>query len=228
MEPLKEGGQSPTKSSLKLMIEGKHYETFQQYMTGAQLKELAGIPLATELFLSIARPYKDELIENEKSVNLARPEIENFFVKKKLHFSIDGKPFTWYKQFIQGFQIRELGNIPPELDIYLDIKEGWEDDLITDDEVVDLARPGKEKFITKPVPVKFTVIIDRQNFTVKQECMTGKEILILAGKTPPERFQLNQRYRGGKVVKIAYDQTVCFTEPGIEKFMTIPLDQTEG
>jgi hypothetical protein len=58
--------------------------------------------------------------------------------------------------------------------------------------------------------------------------MTGREILILAGKTPPERFQLNQRFKGGRVVKVGYDQKVCFTEPGIERFMTIPLDQTEG
>ena len=120
-----EEGVIPQKNpGLKLVIEGKQYETFEQYLTGAQLKELAGIPLTTELFLSIARPYKDELIENDKSVNLARPETEYFFVKKKLHFSIDGKPFVWYKQYIRGIQIRELGNIPPEVDIFLDIKEG--------------------------------------------------------------------------------------------------------
>lgn len=57
---------------------------------------------------------------------------------------------------------------------------------------------------------------------------TGEEILILAGKTPVNRFQLNQSSKGGKVIKILLTQTVCFTEPGIEKFMTIPLDQTEG
>jgi len=74
----------------------------------------------------------------------------------------------------------------------------------------------------------YIIMVDREKFTVKQECMTGKEILILAGKNPPERFQLNQRFKGGKVVKVGSDQKVCFTEPGIEKFMTIPLDQTEG
>ena len=74
----------------------------------------------------------------------------------------------------------------------------------------------------------YIIMVDSKKYTVKQECMLGKEILTLAGKTPVERFQLNQRFKGGKVVKIGYDQKVCFTEPGIEKFMTIPLDQTEG
>ncbi len=46
------------KTPLKFKIEGKQYETFQQYMTGAELKNLAGIPLETELFLSI-RLYKN-------------------------------------------------------------------------------------------------------------------------------------------------------------------------
>lgn len=97
----------------------------------------------------------------------------------------------------------------------------------TEVETIDVAQFTKEG---KNVPPgkQYKIMVDRQNFTVKQECMSGKEILNLAGKTPPERFQLNQRYIGGKVVKVGYDQTVCFTEPGIEKFMTIPLDQTEG
>ena len=86
------------------------------------------------------------------------------------------------------------------------------------------AKEGKEV----PHDCHYIIIVDRQKYTVKNECMTGREILILAGKTPPERFQLNQRFKGGKVVKVGYDQKVCFTEPGIEKFMTIPLDQTEG
>jgi hypothetical protein len=92
---------------------------------------------------------------------------------------------------------------------------------------IDVALYAKEGKIVPPGQ-HYIIMVDRQQFTVRQECMTGKEILVLAGKTPPERFQLNQRFKGGKVVKVGYDQKVCFTEPGIEKFMTIPLDQTEG
>lgn len=94
-------------------------------------------------------------------------------------------------------------------------------------EIIDIEKYCKEG---KEVPSGhyYMIMVDRQKYTVKQECMLGKDILHLAGKTPVERFQLNQRFKGGKVVKIKHDQKVCFTEPGIEKFMTIPLDQTEG
>ena len=86
------------------------------------------------------------------------------------------------------------------------------------------AKEGKEV----PKGHVYIITVDRQKFKVNEECLTGRQILTLAGKIPPERFQLNLRLKGGKVVKVGYDETVCFTTPGVEKFMTIPLDQTEG
>lgn len=75
---------------------------------------------------------------------------------------------------------------------------------------------------------KFKVMVDRDVYDAPKECMTGREILVMAGKAPVERFQLNVRLKAGKVAKVGYDETTCFSDPGIEKFMTIPLDQTEG
>ena len=168
------------KKPLTFVIEGKEYETFDQYKTGAELKQLAGIPLDTELFLSVSKPYQDELIENEKQVNLARPETEYFFVKKKLKFFINAKPFTWYKQYIRGIQIRELGNIPAEDIIFLDLKEGWQDDEILDDEVVDLARPGKEKFLSKPIHTELTIIVNARPHIWKEANISFEQLIALA------------------------------------------------
>lgn len=168
------------KVALTLVIEGKEYETFDQYKTGAELKQLAGIPIDTELFLSISKPYQDELIENEKQVNLARPETEYFFVKKKLKFFINDKSFTWHKQYIRGAQIRELGNISAEDDVFLEIKEGWQDDQILDDEVVDLARPGKEKFFSKPRQTEFTIIVNARPHLWKETNISFEQLVALA------------------------------------------------
>lgn len=95
--------------------------------------------------------------------------------------------------------------------------------------VIDIEAYAKEnKDVPKGPRYQYLIVVDRQKYHVKKECMIGRDILILAGKTPPERFQLNLRLRRGKVVKVGYDEKVCFTSPGVEKFMTIPLDQTEG
>jgi hypothetical protein len=94
-------------------------------------------------------------------------------------------------------------------------------------EIIDLEAYSKEG---KPVPKgkKYRIKIDREIFVVEKECMTGRELLVLAGKNPPEKYQLNQKLKGGKVEPIGLTDTVCFTKPGIERFMTLPLDQTEG
>jgi hypothetical protein len=93
--------------------------------------------------------------------------------------------------------------------------------------VIDIALYSHEG---KPVPRghHYKIMVDQKSYIVKQESLTGREILTLAGKNPPERYQLNQRFKEGKVQRVNYDQEVNFTAPGIEKFMTIPLDQTEG
>lgn len=90
-------------------------------------------------------------------------------------------------------------------------------------DIEDYAREGK----TVPKGRKYRIKVDNQKFVVPEK-LTGAEILQIAGKTPVQKYQLNQRMKGGVVTKVDYNQTVDFTVPGIEKFMTIPLDQTEG
>jgi len=168
------------KVALKFVIEGKEYETYDQYKTGAELKQLGGIPLATELYLSISKPYKDELIENDKEVDLARPETEYFFVKKKLYFTINKAAFTWYKQYIRGVQIRELGKIDADELIYLAIERPFEDELIGDDDKVDLARPGKEHFFSKEQPCDFTIIVNATPKAWKEKTISFEQVVVLA------------------------------------------------
>ncbi len=94
-------------------------------------------------------------------------------------------------------------------------------------EIIDVEAYSKEG---RPVPKdkRYRIKIDREVFVVEKECMTGRELLVIAGKIPPEKYQLNLKLKGGKVDPIRLDEKVCFTKPGLEKFMTLPLDQTEG
>lgn len=166
--------------SLNLIIEGKKFEWFEQFITGKQLKELRGLPLDCELFLDIAEPWKDDAILNEEVVDLAREGIEQFYVKQKLKYSIDGVCFETDKQYIKGSQIRKQGNISEDYEIYLDNKQPWEDDLIVDDEIVDLARPGKEKFYSKEKSFLIQLIVNlvAKDWTRKQ--ISFEEVITLA------------------------------------------------
>lgn len=166
--------------SLTLIIEGKKFEWFEQYITGKQLKELRGLSLDSELFLDIVEPWKDDAILNDEVVDLARQGVEQFYVKQNLRYSIDEKNFETDKQYIKGSQIRKQGNIPDDFQIYLSNKKPWDDDLIVDEEIVDLARPGKEKFYSKKEITEFTIIVNGREKQWNEKAITFKQVVELA------------------------------------------------
>ncbi|HFK5574948.1 hypothetical protein BAS06_02965 [Elizabethkingia miricola] len=165
---------------LEFKVEGKTFYTENQYITGKELKDLMEIPLSTELFLAIVEPFEHELILNDTRVNLARPDIEQFFVKKKLEYSINGKDFVSYKQFITGLELRKVGGIPDNQLVYLDNPDGWVDDLIEDHELVDLAREGKEKFVSREKEKTFIVVNGTSHYWEK-DTISFNEVIALSG-----------------------------------------------
>jgi hypothetical protein len=96
------------------------------------------------------------------------------------------------------------------------------------DEVVDIemhAKEGKEPPRGKHT---YRIRVDREQYEVADQVLTGRAILALAGKTPPEDYMLSLKMHGGVVQPIALDEEIDLATPGIERFMTLPLDQTEG
>ncbi|MGB4770397.1 MAG: multiubiquitin domain-containing protein [Chitinophagaceae bacterium] len=159
-------------------INGKQFEWKEQYILGAELKKLADIPLEEELYLSIQDPWDDELITNETRVNLARPEIEHFYIKQKLKYTINGQPYESARQYVKGEFLRKQGNIPEDEDLYLKVDKPWEDDLINPDEWVDLARSGTEHFRSKGV--EFLLIVDGREKKWQKRRISFEEVVVLA------------------------------------------------
>jgi hypothetical protein len=95
----------------------------------------------------------------------------------------------------------------------------------SDSDIIDL-----EEFAAagKPVPpgMSYRIRIDKDQKVVEVDHMKGREILALVNKTP-EKFLLRQLVHG-TVKPIGADDTVSFVEPGVERFMTIPNEVTEG
>ena len=79
-----------------------------------------------------------------------------------------------------------------------------------------------------PKAKRYIIRVDKTKFTVEVASMTGREILTLAGKTPPDQYKLTQKMHGGAAKTIGLDDIVDFREPGVERFMTLKRDQTEG
>ncbi len=113
------------------------------------------------------------------------------------------------------------GNGITKEDILEEVIEHMEDALI---ELEEYAKQDK----VPPKSKRYLIRIDKTKYEVNVTELTGRQLLELAGKNPPENFLLTQKFRGGVTKKIELVDIVDFTTPGIERFMTLPLDQTEG
>jgi hypothetical protein len=107
------------------------------------------------------------------------------------------------------------------------LKSAAQTDVDLPDELEDLevcSREGRQPRCVR----RYQIRIDKDAYVVNVTHMTGRQLLELAGKCDVSRWKIFQKLHGGKVEEISLDQVVSFTAPGIEKFKTLPLDQTEG
>ena len=75
---------------------------------------------------------------------------------------------------------------------------------------------------------EYKVQIDKDFFEAPVSRMTGRELLELAGKKPAEGYAIYLKIKGGQPQRIELDQKIDLSQPGVERFVTLPLDQTEG
>ncbi|MEP7375977.1 MAG: multiubiquitin domain-containing protein [Chitinophagaceae bacterium] len=102
---------------LPLLIEGKEYKWPQQYITGAEIRKLGNIPPGSKILLAIKRPWEDEVIEDETKVDLARPGIEHFFVRKPdegvlVEIFINDKKYEVKRGKYTVAELKTIGGVP--------------------------------------------------------------------------------------------------------------------
>lgn len=95
------------------------------------------------------------------------------------------------------------------------------------EEIADLeeyAKNGKEP----PRCRGYRFKVNGQPYVVENPLITGREVLIIADKTPPENYTLRVKMSGHRPQKVELEEKVNLRHPGIEKFKALPRDQTEG
>ena len=98
---------------------------------------------------------------------------------------------------------------------------------MNDTDPIDLEKYAKEGK-KPPKAERYRIRIDKLHYVVEVPSMTGRELLELAEKTPVDRYSISEKIHGGAPVKIGLNDVADFTKPGVERFRTLPLDQTEG
>lgn len=98
------------------------------------------------------------------------------------------------------------------------------DETVEEVDLEQLAKAGKKP----PKAKRYRIRVDDKHYVVEKPTITGREVLALAGKTPPEAFILTLKVRGGGVRTIGLDDVVDLTEQGVERFNTLPRQVQEG
>lgn len=99
--------------------------------------------------------------------------------KHVLNLTINGKQYYWHLQYITGAEIRKLGNITTEDELFLAIKKPWEDEPIPDEKQVNLARPEIEHFYSREKSVE-VIIVNGEPKKWEKKKISFKEVVILA------------------------------------------------
>lgn len=94
------------------------------------------------------------------------------------------------------------------------------------EEVVEIEEFGA-KNVKPPKAKAYRIRIDKKKFDVPKPHISGGELLRLAEKDPT-RCAVRQKLHGGQVKTVGPDDIVDLTAPGVERFMTLCHDQTDG
>ena len=105
------------KNVLQFTFDEKEYSWTKQYISGSEIRKLCNVPQGFDILLAIKRPWEDEEIRDDTKVNLARPEIEQFFSKKKgghhlvtIHINDIPRKISRGKHTVT--EIKKIGEVP--------------------------------------------------------------------------------------------------------------------
>jgi len=70
---------SQKKHQYPIMIDQKPYNWSEQFITGTQIKQLAGVDMSYGVWLKVHGPGEDQPIGDQEQVDLSQPGREHFF-----------------------------------------------------------------------------------------------------------------------------------------------------
>lgn len=98
-------------------VDGTKYRTEQMILTGAQIKLIANVPVEFALFL-VHPGHHEELIADDKTINLSRPGVEKFVTRKKAEeivILVNTSPKPYERPVISYDEVVALAGFVPGL-----------------------------------------------------------------------------------------------------------------
>ncbi len=127
---------------------------------------------------------------------------------------IEGKEFEWSQQYISGEELRQLANLPKDVELYLSIADPWDDEAVGTKDSVDLAREGIESFYLRK---QLTFTVDDKKYEWKKQFITGNELRKLASVPADEDIYLLLQHPYEDEL-VENNKHIDLARPGMEHF----------
>lgn len=152
--------------------------------TGRQILTAAGVRRLEDCSLFAILATGDfEDIRLDETFDLRTRGAERFVAfrtDRAFKLTLDDRQIEWGKPVISGAALGKLARVGEHQAIFLEVR-GGEDKLIEDQDMVDLAAPGIERFITAPRPSPgFEIIVNARVRIVPEAAVTFAQIVEIA------------------------------------------------
>lgn len=121
--------------------------------TGRQLLEAAGVrPVIDFAVFQVLSNGMLEQLRQDETTDLRFSGVEKFLIFRSdasYRFLLDDREFEWGAKFITGLTLKKLADVDlATYGVWQEARGGGEDRAIGDAEMVDLSKPGVERFFT--------------------------------------------------------------------------------
>lgn len=141
-------------------------------VTAAQVLAAAGIQASVDhLVYQVLVSGQLESLRPDEPVDLRVAGVERFVVfrsDRSFRFLIDDRTFEWGARYVTGATLKRLAGLRVHSHDVWQVAPSGEDRVIGDREYADLAAPGVERFVIKPIAVHI-IVNARQREVHKRE-----------------------------------------------------------
>jgi hypothetical protein len=163
--PERASGNDESEFSARIADETLNFDRFgfeDRKVTGAQVAEAVDARPVTDFV--ILHQLKSLELETLRPTELADLKASNRFIVVRgdatYNFVVDGLNMTWPQKAITGKTVKKLINKDDDTVELLLEREDYPDKVIADDEEVNIAGKGVEKFKTRPAKITVTIIVE--------------------------------------------------------------------
>ena len=101
--------------SYHFKVDGTNYESRNQFVTGLEIRQAAGLTADAELYVDMPQGWQDHFVGCDDRIDLGKPSVEKFItLGKKTVIFVNGTPYDYHKEKVTFEQIVEMAHVPAQ------------------------------------------------------------------------------------------------------------------